>query len=231
MPRSYTILQVINRAKQYADMENSSFLSDAQWLDFVNSSYTWLYDRLVSSGLAYFESTQSISGVASQVNYALPADHYATVRVDYQLDSSHWERLVPIPVQEVPLVDIGGGNRATHWRLAGTNLQLYPAPSGSDTYRHVYVPAATVFVLTTETVDGVSGFEDLLAIDAAIKALIKEESSTTELRERRLEELARIDEMRSARMLSDSLRIADTDQDEDVINDPADWRIYRWSSW
>ena len=82
------------------------------------------------------------------------------------------------------------GNSNLRYRLAGSisgnaptqQLWLIPSPPASgQTIGVYYVPRLSPLALDADVVDGVSGWEELIVIDAAIKALQKEESDVSAL--------------------------------------------------
>jgi hypothetical protein len=79
-----------------------------------------------------------------------------------------------------------------------------------DIYKHTYTVAPADLSSDATLVDGVSGWEEYIVLDAAIKCLAKEQSSTaTATLERQLERMsARLDEMAENRTVLDAGSIA-----------------------
>lgn len=69
-----------------------------------------------------------------------------------------------------------------------------PTPSGSQTIRVWYVPRVTQLLQETDMLDGVSGWTEYVIVDAAIKALQKEESDTSVLMAQKMALIKRIEE-------------------------------------
>ncbi len=209
MARSFTVATLMTRAKRLADMENSDFVTDAEWRAYLSASYARLYNRLANAGLAPVESTQSITGTGV-ATYSLPTDWLGTIRIDYLESGSRPVPLVKMSTRNEHEWDTGqAASQACAYRIAKPNIKLLPKPSGG-TYRHLYIPVPADLDDDTDTVDGVSGWEDLLVIEAAIAAKMKEESSTEPL-ERKLagimadlEELAPMQEWGEPSTISDS---------------------------
>jgi hypothetical protein len=63
----------------------------------------------------------------------------------------------------------------------GSNLRLYPVPNAGLAGTILYAPEATVLVGGSDSVSYPNGWEKYIVIDAAIQALLKEESSVTAL--------------------------------------------------
>lgn len=149
-------------------MQQSSFFSTAEKIDLLNALYPELYDLLVSANENYYSKspayTFNIGG--STLSYSLPADFYKILGVDFQIGGL-WTTVFPY-------------NESDRNRSFNSNL-----PSGQVRLR--YVPAPTTFSANdlSATVDGVSGWDELVVLNLAIAMLSAEESSTTQL-ERRL---------------------------------------------
>src|SRR5215471_11503724 len=115
-------------------------VSDAELNRRISSSYARYYAKLVRTGLGFpTEITATITATPGIDTYALPPDHFSTMRVDYITGGIY------IPLQEIDIREIheaqAPGSPSSFFRLAGPNLILYPAPTAGDSYRHIYAPA------------------------------------------------------------------------------------------
>jgi hypothetical protein len=217
MARTFTLLQLRTKARERSDMVNSSFVTDSELNGYISASYTELYDLLVQSGLIYFTpTTQTITGTGAET-YALPGGYYGTIRVDRQSGSDYFP-LTEYMITERHSFENSSGD-ATVYSPQGSNISLLPAPSGG-TYRHIYIPAPADLTSDSDTVDGVSGWEEFIIVDTAKKMLQKEESSTATI-ERDLERIrARIEEMVQNRAWSTPRRVVDV---RGAASGPGDW--------
>ena len=221
MGRTFTVAQLIARVRQAADIQHmdsaNGFITDNEIMGYLSDSYTELYDILVSKGINQFESSATLSvtsGVAS-----VPADFYAALGV-YRVENDFL-----IPLKEVYLKDIhryrtSEQGNAYAFRVVGEEIHLYPPPS-SGTYKLYYAPFATKFALTSDTVDGVNGWEEYLVLDATIKCQDKEESSSEGTREKKRDMLNRIDAMAENRTVGPH-SVVDT-LNMHGYRDPASW--------
>lgn len=164
-----TLLQLRDRCKQESDNVNSSFISDPEWNNLINASYQELYGLITSAfGNDYFVQTPA-SGYTFQTDgindhFALPADFYKLLAVDIQLLSpNYWVALKPFMMSE-----------RNDFGYLGTMI-----PMAGQTLRLLYVPRAITLSADTDAIDGVNGWEEYVVVDAAIKALVKEESDVT----------------------------------------------------
>jgi len=183
-------------------MVGSTFVTDSELNGYISASYADLYDTLVRTGLAYFETTATINATGVET-YSLPADHYATIAVDYRIDTTTWEPLREYMIRERHLYENQGAGYAEAYRVVGTNISLLPVPASGRVYRHRYVPAPANLTSDATNVDGVSGWEEWIVADAARKCLQKEESDTRTI-ERDLARLqARIEEAAENRAIAE----------------------------
>ncbi len=175
-------------AQQRADMVNSAFVSTAEWTTFLNGSYYDLYDLLIQKfGDDYFvnQSSATTSGTTQMIT--LPADFYKMVGVDLLVSAPDWwVTLRPFEFAERNRFALRNyqsfyGLSNLRYHLQGGNLMLSPQPAGGQTLRIWYIPRLAPLVNDTDIADGVSGWLDFVIVDAARKALAKEESDTSAL--------------------------------------------------
>ncbi len=95
-----TLAQLRTRAKRLADMENSGFVADAEWLDYINEGLSELHDILVMASDEYFLSSTTINIVSGTSAYALPSDFYKVRGVDLQRVTSS----IHVPRKKPPAV-------------------------------------------------------------------------------------------------------------------------------
>lgn len=82
--RTYTLLQLRDLAKDLSDMENSDFLSDAEWNLYINFGLQELYDLLAEShDQEFLLKTYSFATAAPTNTYTLPADFHVLKGVDF----------------------------------------------------------------------------------------------------------------------------------------------------
>jgi len=218
MARTFTLLQLRTRARERADMVNSTFITDSELNGYISASYAELYDILVQSGLIYFTPTTQTVAATGVETYALPADYYGTVRVD-RVEGSSYLPLAEYMITERTSYENNGAGLATAYSIQGSNISLLPIP-GSGSYRHIYIPAPVNLTLDTDTVDGVSGWEEFIVVDAARKMLQKEESSTIGLERDLIRLKERIEEMSHNRAWASPRRVTDVQSNR---LDAVDW--------
>ncbi|HQP34934.1 MAG TPA: hypothetical protein PLI95_07140 [Polyangiaceae bacterium] len=201
--KTVTVANLIAWIRQAADMVGSTFVDDTtEILPLINAYHAELRDLLIEGhGPAYFASSFTATTTSGTGYISLPTspstghDLYQVLGVDVTLSSgdvisatpfdfhsrnayassSHWSRGEPI-----------------HYRIHGDKLLLLPTPDGAYTITVHYLPATPTLTLTTETVDGVNGWERYIVVCAAIVLLQKEESDISVLMAEKASLLSRI---------------------------------------
>lgn len=79
------------------------------------------------------------------------------------------------------------------YRTTGSFLQVVPISAAGQTIRIHYSPRPRDLIQDIDTMEGISGWEEYIIVDAAIKAMAKEESDPSELVREKLALLARIE--------------------------------------
>lgn len=199
MADTLTLLQLRTRAREHADMVNSTFVTDAELTGYVNSSYQEFYDLLTNSFEDYNITLFSFT-IASGNTQALPTGHYKLRGIDDMTDSNN-----PLPVRKYNFNErndytsqYGFLDRfsVVKYRIIGDNLYFVPEDRAARAYRLWYVPIATTLVADGDTANGINGWLEYVAVDAALKCLNKEESDTKVLYRAKKDLIDRIEAMR-----------------------------------
>ena len=210
---TFTESDLRTRARRRADMENSSFVSDAEIQDYLNSSISELHDFMVKSYEDYFVSEQAYSVPIATGGANLPDDFYKALGVDYNSGGitsslkaySFSER----NVYNTPYAVI---DRLAEpmYKVEGNKIKLIPNNSQSGSITLYYVPQATQFSSTvTEIENVIPGFEEYVVVATAIRMLMKEESDVSALERERQQLASRIIRAISPRDASGSFAIRD----------------------
>lgn len=228
MARSFTATLIMGRAKKAGDFVNDTSIPDADWLEWISASYAWLWALLADAGMLPW-STDTIAADGTK-DYALPAGFYRSLLVQYQYQTGYWADLKWIQPAELHRYDRPNGSQAEGWYNDGTNLILLPAPPSGQSYRHIYYAAAADITSGATSIDGVAGWEEMIVLDCAIKARMKEETDTSDLMQKLGLYLERIEKERSAREMTATHRALGLFEDEQGRFDPADWRYWSGGS-
>lgn len=170
-----TLTQLTTRAQQEADMVNSSFVSSSEWTTYINQSYMELYGVVVQAYGNDYNVASPYSFVTDGTNsrYALPSDFWKLLGVDLQVQASNlWVTLKPFTFAE--------RNRF--------GLINSPVPMAGQTLRLWYVPTLTQLSSGSDEIItplSANGWDEYIVIDAAMKAMAKEESDVSVLASRK----------------------------------------------
>jgi len=164
-------------------MTGSSFVADAAtgldaWINEANQRlHAMVTDAL---GEEYASSTSAFTTVSGTADYALPSGFYKLLGVDLEYHGI-MRSLKRYEQAERNLYRELRPETLPRYALVGGNLRLYPASTSGLAGSIRYVPEATVLASGTDSVSYPNGWEKFIVIDAAIQALLKEESSVTAL--------------------------------------------------
>lgn len=183
---------IVTAAKQRADMENSAFISDAEWLSLVNASCAHLYEKIVEAYGNDYELATAYSLTTDGVSdrFALPADFFKLLGVDLSLSnpaatSAGWVTVWRFNFAArnqftLPNIQTLWGRTNLKYRLAGGNIWFIPLPAGGQTLRLWYAPRFTPFTAASDSFDFFA-WEEWAVNDAAMKARAKEQTPIDDL--------------------------------------------------
>jgi hypothetical protein len=231
MPRSFALSVLITRCKQRADLENSTHITDAEWIALISEQYGDLFSVVASSGLRYFESraTLTTTGVAT---VAVPTAHYATIRLDWLVNGTttgERRELEELMSPEEPNWAGRTGSNARAFAISNALIYLYPTPPTGQLYELAYVPQPAALDGATDTatlVDLVTpDGEAFLIYGVMVKALAKSESDVRLAMAEREAARARLLEWATLRAFTQPRRriVSDFDGGNGGGWDPGDW--------
>lgn len=236
MARTETAGNLVTRAKERADMENSNFISDAEWYRGLNVWTAKLWNHLLKIDPERYVREETFTADGTTQDFGVAADYYGTMGVDWVADSSQG-------IHE-PLPRLFG-EEETHYSNTANNggiplgytfrynvttpstqlIRIVPIPGSGQDCRHRYLVAppsyATDGTDSAVLVIGVAGFEEFIVIGMAIDARIKEESSVVQLRQSMLEMTAHLEEMAENRSAHSAGHVVNTNSPRPHPLDPA----------
>jgi hypothetical protein len=143
-----TVSDIINAAKQYTQIDGSSWFSDADALRSVNRSYRDLYEKILDSNDEYFIKEidvpiSSLSVVRDYVyDYPLPADWYRLRRL---------AAVLPAGDHVLGRIEPQALNKTEGYRYFADRLRIsYRGPE--DTFRIEYYPKPVEYTALNETI-------------------------------------------------------------------------------
>lgn len=220
MSNSVTLSTVKTRARQRADMEDSTFIGDSELNSYVNASYSELYDLLTATYEDYFTTSTTFTLVTGDSGVeALPTDFYKLRGLDYQL-GGEWITVYPYDwnsrnLKQRSVSKIWLGDYDLAYRIMGTNLRIEPRDNATGDYQLWYIPIYTPLTSDTDTLNtsiSNNGWEEYIVLDVAIKMLNKEESQTSHLVKEKDALIKRINSMAGDRDVDQPERISDVRQ-------------------
>lgn len=195
LPGDMTLGEIRLRAQQEADLQNSKFVSLPEWNFYINQSYYELYDLLITTYEDYFVAPRLVfqtDGIKQQ--YDLPnGENYNGAPALYKLygvdlglasNTNAWVTIKKFDFiqrnryvfPQVTSTYLGVFN--LRYRIINNQIMFIPTPSAGQYIGLWYYPRLKTLLADYDSMDGVSGWTEYVIIDAAIKALTKEESST-----------------------------------------------------
>lgn len=197
-------------AQQRADMVNNEFVTTQEWNSYINHSYNELYDMMVQVyGDEYFVSTTAfITDGRVPGLYPLPTNMYKLMGVDLGINPSNyaWITLKKFPFAQrnrylygnIPATVIPATSNLKY-RIVDNNILFVPNPSANQSVQLWYVPRPSTLLRDNDMLESMSGWDEVIVVDAAIKALTKEESDVSVLMAQKQELIRRIQDAASNR--------------------------------
>lgn len=211
---SPTLSDLRTRVRQRANMENSTFVTDAEMNRYINYSINMMRDKMIiKTGEEYFADSQNYTLVDGTEEYALPADFYKVISCQLQGDSTLFFPMKRFEYAEQNEFARPLYNRASdiRYRIRGANLVINPATNvGGRVIRLIYVPLPPELSGDLDTLGGFNGWDEYVVLSAAIKCLQKEEQDVSDLKQELMIMDARMDTMMDNRDHSQPARVQDT---------------------
>lgn len=166
--RTQTLTELITGAKSRADLTRSGFVSTAQWVDFINTGITELWDELTKAyGEEYFLRAYPFTSTTAS-EYDLPADFGQLRGVDIYL-GGQW---VGVTRFGLPRRNSRGGFSGgspvapggIEYALWGSKLKFIPDPASGQSMRVLYTPRPDRLATLTCAAADVSAAADTLTI-------------------------------------------------------------------
>jgi len=191
MSRLVTLQELMDRSRQYADMQNNNFISDSELTLYIRNACTKYWNLMNQFCQDYNMITSPTQVfVANVKEYTLPTDFLHMRGVDLALSAAPspndiWINVKPFQFSErnrfqgYPYFTGWGIATYLRYKIKNNVIMFDPYPQGYGSFRIHYTPVMPDLVATTDTIDGVNGFEDYIALKAAERMLAKEESDVS----------------------------------------------------
>lgn len=191
-------------SQQRADRVNSNFVTPPEWNSYINQSYFELYDLLTTEYEDYYVAPPATFVTTTDFSYPLPngilsyqdpnnqsflaRPFYKLLGVDAGLNitGNAWITLGKFDfIQRNRYIypqlgqTILGPYNGIQYRIMGDTIQFIPSPQAGILIRLWYIPRMAMLLKDTDIAVGVNGWLEYVIVDAAIKALQKEESDVS----------------------------------------------------
>lgn len=210
----YSESTLVTRVRRMADMVGSSFVTDAEIRDYLNSGISELHDVLVQKYEDYYVTAHSPYTLSSGSTHSLPDDFYKALGVDLESGGQTYSlRNYSFAERNMYKSDPLHGldpNAGTRYHIQGSEVKFIPDnATGSATL--YYVPAAAQLNGTniTSITSVIPGYEEYIVVCAAVFCLMKEESDVQFHLLKKNELLGRIESAAGKRNAGDSYSIVD----------------------
>lgn len=203
-------------SKQRANLENSSFVTDSEWLTYINFSISELKDILISKfGEDYYLTKYNFTLLPNTSEYDLPLDFYKLSVMLYKSGNLQYKmkRFIIEELNSYNGYILNSTIPEVRYRLSGDKVEFTPqVNNGGQQVTLCYIPIPPKLVSDSDELQGFNGWEELVVLLSARKALVKEEQSVSELDADILLMKRRIEAMADNRDASEPMRIADTER-------------------
>lgn len=192
-------------SKRRSDMENSDFITDSEWNEYVNEAGSELHDLILVADPRSIIIRYSLFTSTNQQFYDLPDDFYKLEAVYRKIGDARYG------VDRTNFHGIGNGSAVLssviiggapyQYALVGNQIYFLPIPNGQNEVELWYYPSYTRLTLDTDTIDYpvVNGWEEFIVIASVIKAKEKERSDMSAELRAKAELKGRIIEMANKR--------------------------------
>jgi len=190
------------QAQQRADRVGSNFVGLAEWNQYLNQSATELYDLLITvyedyafvgpyqittDGTSQFYDLPNGSPAHLMPDSSIAPAFYKLLGADLSMNTSNNARVTLHKFDFIQrnryvypsITNTFLGVFNVKYRILGTTIQFIPTPSAGQVLQLWYVPRLRTMLADTDVLESISGWSEYVIVDAAIKALQKEESDCT----------------------------------------------------
>jgi acyl-coenzyme A thioesterase PaaI-like protein len=164
------------------DQQNSTFITDAELLRFINTSYKELYNKIIKANSTYYMSEETINIVSNQNAYTLPTDFYKVQGVDLLTNTSQKYTAKPFSFENRNR-DSGLNFYSTpflRYIIQGNEIRFVPMPNSTQTATLYYIPLPITINDGAQTINTVNGGYAFLVADVCKMIATKAEDSNVQ---------------------------------------------------
>lgn len=229
MARTRALSDLIADVRSRANMETSTFVTDAEITEWLNQELAELHIHLVTNeGQPHFRQQQNLSVLQNVALYPLPSDFYRVQRITanisgYNMDLEPFMESERASLLNSTIYGYVARGSSPMYRVQGSNLEILPATRAYSATLF-YVQRCPRLVSGTDTTDGFDGYEMAAICGATAIALQKEESDASLYLAHKVNWLRLVDSAAPNRDASHPERVADVTGDLDNTMMPWLWR-------
>lgn len=176
MARPVSLAQLRADVQLYANQRSTALITPTELDRLINLAITEFYDLLIAArGHEYFEQTATLSTTAGNAIVALPQNFYELLTVLANWGSQQLEELESLDHLGDQVSYRNWNSWAQFspkaWRLRGQLLEFFPTPTSATVLEIRYIPACPTLTDPLQTMDGIGGWEKLIAARAAMELL------------------------------------------------------------
>jgi hypothetical protein len=194
LPGQINLAFLIHQSKLKTGKLKGKYVTQDEWIFNINQSANRLYDLLVTKfGENYFLAPPLQITTNGTSTYQLPDGFLyskapalfklLSVEASISVGTNQWfmlSRYNDIDRDKYATLQLAGTVQSVYglmYREMGNNLEIIPLPTNAVTLQLRYVPVLQQMLVPTDMMPfSISGWSELVILDAAIKFLIKEES-------------------------------------------------------
>ena len=217
MARTFTVSELITLIRERSNTERSNFVTDDEIIRLIDQAYTKLYDLIVSKFENYYLDEHSFTTDGTNQFYDLPATFYKMVGLD-QLQNTSGSGDNALTVRPFNFNERNRYNNilfavtaAAFYRylIQGSKIKILPQPDAGIQFKMWFVPAPPRITTTSQSIDGIAGWEEVVTLTAAIQIMNKQELDATALKREQAEALDRVITMATERDAALPERVTD----------------------
>jgi len=223
MANTTTLLQMRDRVRQRADMQNTLFVSDAEIDTYLNDGLSELNDLFITEYEEYVvqeQPNQKLTGgqTADDILTDFGINNFMKILgIDLNVGSRQiaLKRFMFSERNFWTMPNAPWDVTVTPYRYSvrGNTIYFFPATGIGGTVSIWYIPQYTPMTLPADQINNFlpylnNGWEEYAVITAAIKCLQKEESDTQPLMQEKLMQLKRINDVAKNRDVGNPDRIS-----------------------
>jgi hypothetical protein len=180
---SVTLSELMDRAREHADQEDSTFVTDTTLKRWLNKSLDALYGKTVVLWEDYYLARLDTSLTGD--SYALPSDFFKLVNLKVRSQAGPFRQLLRCTAAEEDYYLSATGLRPeeVRYRVEGARtVRLFPGYGAAAVdAKLAYVPLRTQLVEDSDAFDAPQGWEEWAVLDTAIRMVTKAEQDTAGL--------------------------------------------------